>query len=228
MTSCHRAAVAAFGACVLVCGLAPLQAAEGAFANEPAPGEDRLLVSRDGAHWSNELESPVFADHLQWVPGDVRTATFYVQNHGGTDARLSVRTDRMPTSNELQEPELLVEARADGGAWKQIPMRTDAAEEASVGLGIAESADRVESSQIEVRASFSEAAANQTQRQSAQLAFTVILEGSVISRNPVPGTVASTGGSNPVWVGAVAAAALGVGAAMIGGSWRECIRRSEP
>lgn len=60
-----------------------------------------LLLSRDQATWTTELDEPLFLPGLPWAPGDVRSSTFYVRNGTDTMSDVAIEVHR----SEAVDPE---------------------------------------------------------------------------------------------------------------------------
>lgn len=56
----------------------------------PAAAADELGVSKDAVTWSSELPGSLFDNSTRWVPGDSRTATFYVRNQSADYGKLTI------------------------------------------------------------------------------------------------------------------------------------------
>lgn len=173
-----------------------------AAADDPGP----VAVSTDALHWSDGLIEPLFDPDVRWVPGDLRTAAFFVRNGGPTPATIQLQVRALDDAL-LRTGDIRFAARADGGTW--------------VALG----QDRVTSllrvaplpaddhSTIEIRAEFDPASSNQSQQASADLWFDVRL-----SQAAVEGDAGPAGGSSGLPdTGAPAVAPLVlVGAGLLG------------
>jgi hypothetical protein len=99
-------ALAAVALAVLLTAPAPVRAADA-----------RLDVSMDGRTWSASLPSPLFDPAVRWVPGDSRTARFWVQNGASYPGRLVVAIQGTRTAALMQNGDLTVTARGGGGTW---------------------------------------------------------------------------------------------------------------
>ena len=78
-----------------------------------------LVVSHRGHIWSEHLVRPIFSPATHWVPGDVRTRTFYARNQSGEDARLSVAVRVADRTAWLRRGALRMYLQVDG-RWKRI------------------------------------------------------------------------------------------------------------
>lgn len=56
----------------------------------PASADNELELSHDGTTWSATLSGTLFDNALRWVPGDARTATFYVRNTSANPGTLNI------------------------------------------------------------------------------------------------------------------------------------------
>ncbi len=81
----------------------------------------RLGLSDDGVHFTDALTRPLFDTDLRWVPGDVRTSTFYVRNQSTDAGDLDLSLVRGSEQGDLFAADaLVVDARADTGAWTPV------------------------------------------------------------------------------------------------------------
>ncbi|QCW50970.1 LPXTG cell wall anchor domain-containing protein [Nocardioides dongxiaopingii] len=76
-----------------------------------AAAEGQLGVSRDGVHYGDALTRPLFDPEVRWVPGDERTARFWVRNQSSGLGDLTVRIDRAPRDALFGTDDLEVAAR---------------------------------------------------------------------------------------------------------------------
>jgi len=163
-----------------------------------------VAVSTDGVHWSSGLATPLFDSQARWVPGDRRTATFFVRNGGPSAAtlRLQVRA----VADELVETrDLRFAARSDGGSWTALPQ-----DEASAVLRVAP-LPTGEQSRIDVRAAFDPASTNRSQQLSSELWFVVRLTDARTEQGDLPATGAPV--VAPVLL--LAGALIGAGAGLL-------------
>lgn len=72
---------------ILVSGLAMLIMVSG---SAPVHAVERLLLSRDGVHWSSDLAGQAFDPDRRWVPGDERSTVLWAKNHSGEQASLTI------------------------------------------------------------------------------------------------------------------------------------------
>ncbi|WP_148615017.1 hypothetical protein [Nocardioides rubriscoriae] len=107
----RRAAFAAAGAAVLLGAVS---------APAHADRDDAIGLSTDGVHWAPDLVDPLFDADLRWVPGDERTATFYVRNERPDLGDLSVSVDRVVSDTLRATGWLAVSARAGDQPWVSI------------------------------------------------------------------------------------------------------------
>jgi hypothetical protein len=190
MTVCTRCIVAV----LLVAALA-LLGAGAALAASP------IGVSSNGKTWTGSLSKPIFDANVLWVPGDVRTGTFYVRNQATDAGSLSLRADAL-------DPDGLV--RRDGGAWSALPADGQQHRLATAQLGASKS------TRIEVRAVFDSASPNRSQKESVTVRFSV---GLTESRAGVSGPDGSSSGGLLPNTGGVSFWVLlfGLGLAVSGG-----------
>jgi hypothetical protein len=89
----------------------------------PAPhafSDDQLGLSHDGQTWSTDLRGGLFDPGLRWVPGDRRTAAFYVRNQAREPARLIISIDSTRHDQLMESGDLSVTARSADGDWTLV------------------------------------------------------------------------------------------------------------
>lgn len=152
-----------------------------ALAGPAAAADDAgpVAVSGDAVHWSDGLTEPLFDPDVRWVPGDLRTASFYVRNGGTTAATIQLRV-RAVDDALLRTGDIRFAARADGGTWAALG-QDDAASLLRVApLPVADH------STIEIRAEFDPRSGNQSQRATADLWFDVRLSQALVEGDADP------------------------------------------
>lgn len=128
-----------------------------------------LTLSADGKNWTEELAAPLFSPDTVWVPGDVRSTSFFVANHGPTAAQ--VRVALRTSADGLVEPgDVFLDARLVGGRWQRL----DSSEDAAV-LSELVAVPTDDSRKIDLRATFRPEATNRSQSAEVKLAFVVEL-----------------------------------------------------
>jgi LPXTG-motif cell wall-anchored protein len=166
-----------------------------------------VAVSADAVHWSSSLTTPLFDPEVRWVPGDRRTASFFVRNGGPTPA--SLRLDVRSTAGDLVHTgDVTFSARTGGGAWVPLARDRDSAVLSVAPLPVGADA------QVDVRATFDPASTNRSQHSSAELWFVVRLtdtKAEPVSSGPLPATGAPA--LAPVIL--TAAAVIGIGLGLI-------------
>lgn len=177
----------------------------------PAHADGELGLSYDGRHWQDRLERPLFDPGLRWVPGDVRTARFYVRNLGSDRGSLTVEvedTNRAGSGTLSASGHLRVVARAGRTAWTSM-RGGDLAH--LVDDDLLASGRTVP---VEVRVSMDASAPNRTMVLSSDLDFRVVLRdaraagaGSGAAGQELP----ATGTPVPPWLPPVALGLLGSG-----------------
>lgn len=170
-----------------------------------ANAADELGLSRDGVTYADNLSGPLFDASVRWVPGDSRTATFYVRNQGGTQARLTVDLLGDHTGELLDSGDLHVTAIADGRSG----VVSDGAERRLLTLPGIEDQQVVP---VTVTVDFDLSSPNATQLLSTDLRFRVALEQtSAVIGEDLP----DTGARIPWWLAVLAAVCIGGGTALI-------------
>jgi len=189
----------------------------------PAHAADELRLSRDGVTWAPDLADPLFDSSVRWVPGDVRTESFYVRNESAQAGRLAIDILGTPVHTLLDTGDLDIDAQGAGGAW--VSVSTPGTHRLlSDGSVPADSARRVD-----VTVHFDSASTNVSQLKSLELAFRVFLvqdvdeddsdsDGSDGSdgadeSDDASGLLPDTGGPT-LWWAIVGVAALGIGILM--------------
>ncbi len=82
--------------------------------------ESELQLSRDGVHWADSLNDPLFDTTMRWVPGDSEYATFFIRNRGGGDGDLTVDVVSSSVGNLIDSGDLHITAKGGGGAWTSV------------------------------------------------------------------------------------------------------------
>lgn len=177
----------------------------------PAAASDELGLSRDGTTWAPDLSDPLFEAAVRWVPGDSRTASFYVRNQSGQAGTLSLDILGTATDSLMQTGDLSVEAHGAGGDWTPV---TEPGTHRLLSAGqVPSSATR----RVDVTVTFDPASSNQSQVRSLDLALQVRLIQDVEDNTPGDdasddglGLLPDTGGPSP-WTVAIAAGLVLVG-----------------
>ncbi len=177
----------AFGAAVLLLAFAAwitTVVAPAAIA-DPTPS---LLLSADGARWSETLPEPLFNPAVLWVPGDTRTSSFYVRNQGVTAAELRMQVLAGAEDDLLSTGDIVLEARVEDSPWQPVGRAGRSAALNLVTVGWSGSR------RVDVRAAFLPSARSDSQAAGVALRFVVQLSEAVAAR-PVPGspTLPATG-----------------------------------
>ncbi len=125
LTNCTLAgaalrAVQALTALVVACCLLAVSIAPSSAQDKPEPDADALEVSLDGLVWTDSIDTPLFDPEVRWVPGDVRTARFFVRNNRTDQGTLQVVVQRPERDELLDTGSLSVAARAGNGRWTEV------------------------------------------------------------------------------------------------------------
>jgi LPXTG-motif cell wall-anchored protein len=191
-----------------------------AAADRPAPS-DIIELSLDGVHWAHVIDTPLFDPALRWVPGDIRTETFYVRNTRPDAGTVEVVVERSEDQALRDSGELTLAARASDGAWTDIR---------SAGRHVLVDDEQLagrDAVAVQVRAAFAFDAPNDTMVLSSDLDFDVVIRDSSVTTGgqggPGPDGSSSllpgTGSQIPAW-------ALPLGLALTGaGGWLVLARR---
>lgn len=135
----------------------------------PAHAADEIGFSNDGVTWAPALAQPLFDPEFRWVPGDSRTATFFVRNQGPTSAVMTIEARSADADELLGHDDIHLHARVAGGSW--VPLRNGIASASLTDEGF----DAGDVVQIEINAAFDPATVNQSQSKSLPLTFEVTL-----------------------------------------------------
>lgn len=198
-----------FGTLVAVALTTAVVALQGAGAAEAG---GKVVVSPDGRTWAGALTAPLFDPAERWVPGDARTARFYVGNRSGEVGTLALVARADDAEGLLARDDVRIDARAGHGAWTHVV--ADGAPH-WLGRALAAGADTT----IEVRALFTPTSPNTSQLRTLPLAFDVVLSAAhtdVSAPHPSQGSVLPDTGGVERWA-LVAGAVLAVlGATVVG------------
>jgi hypothetical protein len=141
-----------------------------------------VAVSADGVHWSSGFAAPLFDPQARWVPGERRTASFFVRNGGPSAATLRLQV-RAVADELVQTHDLRFAARTDGGSWMPLPQDPDSA---ILRVGPLPAGEH---SHVDVQATFASGSTNQSQSRSSELWFVVRLsDARTDSRGGLPDT----------------------------------------
>ncbi|GEM_PF-6585427 len=207
---------AAVALVAMLVGGAPAEAAPGATAVGVA-------VSRDGVHWSARLPTPLFDAATAWVPGDSRSAAFYIRNQAADPARLSVAVRVSDPDGLVGNKDIRIGAGIPGASPHELTGGTTRWDGPVLAVGQAR--------QLSITADFDPASPNRSQRR--HLSFDVVvtlssdlgMEGSPGSGGP-GGPLAFTG-ADLRWSTLAVAALLGVGVALLGSGRAGARRRPQ-
>lgn len=135
----------------------------------PAHAEDEIGLSTDGVHWTPSLTEPLFDPEVQWVPGDVRTARFFVRNERPDKGDLTVSIDRVVRDDLLDTGWLAISARAGTQPFTTVTAggTFELVEQDRLGSGVA--------LPVEVRVAMADSAPNRTMVLGTDLDLTVTL-----------------------------------------------------
>jgi len=171
----------------------------------PAAADDRIDLSRDGVTWSESLDAPLFDSGTRWVPGDVRSARFYVRNEADQDADLSIDVLGTTVDSLLRTGDLTVSARGGGGPWRDVttPGRHRLVSTTDIESG--------ETSEVDVTVAFAPASANGSQARTLDLDLLVRLTQDPSDLAPDGRSLLPTTGGPAAWVLITGLALLGAG-----------------
>ncbi len=170
--------------------------------------ESELQLSRDGVHWADSLNDPLFDTTMRWVPGDSEYATFFIRNRGGGDGDLTVDVVSSSVGNLIDSGDLHITAKGGGGAWTSVstPGRHRLLTRPSV--------PNRQMLPIEVNVRFDRASVNATQLRASTLKFIVTLTESSAGEDSDT-AMPDTGAPEVRWIFAIGALFIGIGLALV-------------
>ncbi len=182
-------------------------AALAVLAPSTAQAADEIGFSNDGVTWSSSLPNPVFDPAFRWVPGDSRTASFFVRNDGPSTALMTIEARSADTDELLAVDDIDLQARVVGGPWVALEngIASGPLTQGSIARG-----DVV---QVQVNATFDPNSSNQSQTKRLPLSFTVTLTDALESVSAGGGLLPSTGAKIGFWP-----LTLALGASVVGGA----------
>lgn len=184
MRGTTRALVAALAAVLLLLGLAGPASADG------------IGLSNDGAHFGDGLAGPLFDPDVRWVPGDERTARFWVRNDAQQAGALRLTMTDDGVRSLLATGDVTVSARAAGTGWTTVD---------STGTRVLVDGTVVPPRGrrwVDVRVAFDPASGNESQGRLLDLGLEVSLTQS--SAVLAPGAASATGDSDGAATGPAA------------------------
>ncbi len=151
-----------------------------------AAADTEIGLSVDGATWAPSLTVPLLDSGIRWVPGDTRSATFYVRNQSGDPATLSVDVLGTALHSLLDTGDLTVSARGEEIAWRATTRPGTHRLVSDVAV------PPHASTPIDVTVAFAPASSNESMRRQLDLRFRLSLtQGSVVG--PAAGGLPDTG-----------------------------------
>jgi preprotein translocase subunit SecG len=162
------------------------------FATPASAAGNKLQLSADGVTWGNNLPGPLFAPSFRWVPGDSETRSFFVRNHTGQDAVLTLFLLPAQYGDLMASGDITVSAQVDGGAW----VSATTADNTHVLVDNAAVPGKAVR-KINVRVAFAAGATNATQDRVVGLAFDVSLTQGALVLAPTTGGGHGNGGVSP-------------------------------
>ncbi|MFV0375101.1 MAG: LPXTG cell wall anchor domain-containing protein [Microbacterium sp.] len=150
----------------------------------PARAAGEIGLSADGVTWGSTLPQPLFDAAIRWVPGDVRTARFYVRNQTADGIRTDVDLVASRVEELITTGDLSIDVRIAGGEW--VPTTVTGTQRLS-----SESIPAGGSYPVDVRVRFFKESANVSQSLPLDLQLRVTLT------ETVPDGGSNGGGSTP-------------------------------
>ena len=175
----------------------------------PAAAADELGISSDGVTYTPTFDGPLFSSAIKWVPGDERTATFYVRNQSIDQASLTVTILGNHTGTLIDSGDITISATGGGGT--STP--TSSGDEQ---LLLSASIDAAQVVPVNVTVAFNENSPNATQYLTTDMNFRVTLTqttgiGGVGGSESLP----DTGAPQLIWIVALTSILLGCGVAIV-------------
>ncbi|MBC7595092.1 MAG: LPXTG cell wall anchor domain-containing protein [Kineosporiaceae bacterium] len=184
----------------------------------PAAAAGELGISSDSVTYAPTFHGPLFGTAIRWVPGDSRTATFYVRNQSPDLASLAITLLGNHIGDLLESGDVTVTATGGGGAVSPVSNGNEQL------LLLASGITGGEVVPVHVTVDFNESSPNDTQMRSTDLNFRISLTQSSItpqgngggngnngSASPLP----NTGAPNITWIVALGSILLGTGIAIV-------------
>lgn len=86
----------------------------------PAHADGELGLSYDGTTWHESLSRPLFDPDVRWVPGDVRTARFFVRNQSDDAGTMTLDVARVRRTALVDSGYLRISARSGHDPWTSL------------------------------------------------------------------------------------------------------------
>ncbi len=135
----------------------------------PAVAADEIGLSTDGVSWESTLSQPLFDPAVRWVPGDRKTASFWVRNESADSALLDVAIlgSSIDSLMETGDLSVTVAAASGGGSSTTMTGRHELLSSRAVRPG--------QTDRIDVTAALDSASTNESQVKALDLRFEVRL-----------------------------------------------------
>lgn len=156
----------------------------------PAAAAQEIGLSRDGVTFAEQLPGPIFEPSTLWVPGDERSATFFVRNQGVSAADLTILVTEGDDGGLISSGDADLSAVAPGSV-EQTP-----ASEAADGVVLERRLAKGESVPVTLTLSYDEAADNETQDLMDGIGVNVRLAGDETAGGGVVDVGGDDGGSD--------------------------------
>lgn len=147
----------------------------------PALAQSRIQVSADARTWSADLSAPVFDPSVRWIPGDVRSGTFYVRNQAAGDGTLAVAARVLDRDALVRNGDVALQIRRDNGSWTSLPADDRGHQLTRPGLAPGQTA------RIDIKVVFAPASPNRSQASRLHLDFRVLLVEATDVAGPLDG-----------------------------------------
>lgn len=153
----------------------------------PTKDSSGISLSDDGTNWGSSLSRPLFDETIRWVPGDVRTADFYIRSDAPVATKLDVELFSHAKHARMGR-DVQLEARVGDAEWQPANSFGNAL------LTVQPMAPRSKV-RIEVRASFAGRSTNRPERLQLEIRLQISLTplSGVRTAAANPRALASTG-----------------------------------
>lgn len=190
----------------------------------PAAATGELGISSDGVTYTPTFHGPLFSSAIKWVPGDSRTATFYVRNQSPNLASLSVTILGNHVGELLDSGDITVNATGGGGVASPVSSGNEQLLLLAAGISGGQVVP------VNVTVDFNENSPNVTQYLSTDMNFRVTLtqsattprdngggngNGSGSGSNGSTSLLPNTGAPNITWIVALGSILFGTGIAIV-------------
>lgn len=175
----------------------------------PAAASSEIGLSRDGIAFAPKLDAPLFDPATLWVPGDVRTETFYVRNQATDNADMSIDVIGASRDSLMDTGALMVSLRGSDAVWHDVtdPGMQRVVSAADLASGRA--------ARIDVKVALLNGAPNMTQVRHLDLDVRVLLSQDTGRPTPVDSGLLPDTGAPTLWSLIVGLCLVAVGTVLV-------------